>query len=57
MSRRDSRFLRTPPYAFEIGAVAAAVSIWKLLTRAARDEEERAGQAGKEATPPNRLQA
>jgi hypothetical protein len=57
MARKDSRFLRTPPYAFEIGAVAAAISIWKLLTRAERDEEERPGQAGKEAMPPNRRQA
>jgi hypothetical protein len=57
MSRKDTRFLRTPPYAFEIGAVAAAFSIWKLLARAEREEAEGPGQAGKEAMPPNRRQA
>jgi hypothetical protein len=56
ITRRDTAFLRTPPYAFEIGAAAAAVAIWKLLTQAARDERE-ADQAGNAATPPSRLQA
>ncbi|HZO96879.1 MAG TPA: hypothetical protein VFB42_05865 [Gaiellaceae bacterium] len=48
MSRRDSRFLRAPPYAFELGAVAAAAAIWRLLTKGARDERE----AGREGQPP-----
>jgi hypothetical protein len=58
MTHRDSRFLRTPPYAFQIGAVAAVGAVWKLLTQAAREEREAdQDQAGKAATPPNRRQA
>lgn len=58
MVKRDTDFLRTPPYAFEIGAAAAAVAIWRLLTKGVADERDgQAAQAGKEATPPERPQA
>jgi hypothetical protein len=53
---KDTRFLRTPPYAFEIGVVVAAGALWQLLTRGARDESEE-DQAGSEATPADRAQA
>lgn len=52
---KDRRFLHTPPYAWEIGVVAAAGAIWKLLTKAEPDED--AAQADKPADPPVRAQA
>jgi hypothetical protein len=56
--KRDTDFLRTPPYAFEIGAAAAAVAIWRLLTKGLDDERAaQAAQAANTATPPERLQA
>jgi hypothetical protein len=61
VAKRDTDFLSTPPYAYEIGAAAAAVAIWRLLTKGVADERDaqaaQAAQAGKEATPPERLQA
>jgi hypothetical protein len=52
---KDKRFLRTPPYAFEVGVVVAAGALWQLLTRGARDESEE-DQAGSDATPADRAQ-
>ena len=52
---KDTRFLRTPPYAFEVGVVVAAGALWQLLTRGARDESE--DQAGSDAMPADRAQA
>jgi len=53
---KDTRFLRTPPYAFEVGVVVAAGALWQLLTRGARDEGDE-DQVGSEATPADRTQA
>ena len=53
---KDTRFLRTPPYAFEVGVVVAAGALWQLLTRGARDEHEQ-DQAGSETMPAERAQA
>jgi len=53
---KDTRFLRTPPYAFEVGVVVAAGALWQLLTRGAREESED-DQAGSEVTPAERAQA
>jgi hypothetical protein len=52
---KDRRFLHTPPYAWEIGAVAAAGAIWKLLKTADKAERE-STQAGN-AAEPTRTQA
>lgn len=56
MTSRDKRFLHTPPYAFELGLVAAAVSVWRLLERGALEEDE-PDQAGSEVSPADRAQA
>ena len=53
---KDTRFLRTKPYAFEIGVAVAAGALWQLLTRGARDEAEQV-QAGSDAMPADRAQA
>jgi hypothetical protein len=53
---KDTRFLRTPPYAFEIGIVVAAGALWQLLTQGARDESEE-DQAGSATDPAERAQA
>jgi hypothetical protein len=53
---KDTRFLRTKPYAFEIGVAVAAGALWQLLTRGARDESEQ-DQAGSDAMPADRAQA
>ena len=53
---KDKRFLRTKPYAFEIGVALAAGALWQLLTRGARDESEQ-DQAGIDAMPADRAQA
>ena len=53
---KDTRFLRTPPYAFELGTLVAAGALWQLLTRGARDESEDDDQAGSAATPDSRAQ-
>jgi len=53
---KDTRFLRTPPYAFEWGVVVAAGALWQLLTRGARDEAEQEDQAGSDPTPASRAQ-
>jgi hypothetical protein len=53
---KDTRFLRTKPYAFEIGVAVAAGALWQLLTRGARDEAEQ-DQAGSDAMPADRAQA
>ena len=53
---KDTRFLRTKPYAFEIGVAVAAGALWQLLTRGARDESEDDDQAGSAATPDSRAQ-
>ena len=57
MTSRDKRFLHTPPYAFELGLLAAAGAVWQLLTRGAREESELQDQVGSETMPPERTQA
>jgi hypothetical protein len=56
MIAKDTRFLRTPPYAFEIGVVVAAGALWQLLSRGAREESEQ-DQAGSATVPADRAQA
>ena len=56
ITSRDKRFLHTPPYAWEIGVLAAAGAIWQLLTRAEREERE-AAHSGRAMRPPERTQA
>ncbi len=53
---KDTRFLRTPPYAYEIGVVVAAGALWQLLTRGAREESDE-DQVGSAAAPAERAQA
>ena len=53
---KDRRFLHTPPYAWEIGVVAAAAAIWKLLSTAEHAEREQ-DQAGSATPAPIRTQA
>jgi hypothetical protein len=57
VTSRDKRFLHTPPYAFELGLLAAAGAVWQLLTRGAREEAELRNQVGSETMPPERTQA
>ena len=56
ITSRDKRFLHTPPYAWEIGVLAAAGAIWQLLTRAEREEGAQA-HSGSATRPPERTQA
>lgn len=53
---KDRRFLHTPPYAWEIGVVAAAGVIWKLL-KTSEPAEREPDQAGRDAPPSTRTQA
>jgi hypothetical protein len=58
MTAKDTRFLRTAPYTFEWGTLIAAGALWQLLTRGAREEEEKQeDQVGNEAMPFVRTQA
>jgi hypothetical protein len=54
---KDRRFLHTPPYAWELGAVAAAAAIWKLLTATDEEKREPEAQAGSATEAPVRSQA
>ena len=53
----DRRFLHTPPYAWELGAVAAAAAIWKLLSSTEEEKPEPEAQAGSATEAPVRSQA
>ena len=52
----DRRFLHTPPYAWELGAVAAAAALWKLL-KTGEEKAEPEAQAGSATVLPERPQA
>jgi hypothetical protein len=54
---KDRRFLHTPPYAWELGAVAAAATIWKLLAKTEDVKSEPEAQAGSATEAPVRSQA
>ena len=56
--KQDRTFLHTAPYAWELGAVAAAAAIWKLLkTGEEKREPEATSQAGSATVLPERPQA
>ena len=54
---KDRRFLHTPPYAWELGVVAAAAAIWKLLSSGEAEKREPEAQAGSATEAPVRSQA